>query len=226
MAGNSLDKSNLLVALLRGAGIPCRYTTGNLSTDDARVLVGSMFVSGETLIGHYTPGEPLADPANDASLLAEAKNHTWVEYYVGQDQWKALDPSFPGATIDESFAAPTDRFTETPEHWRHHVRVKVRVEEWELFAAANGKLNMMTVFNSVYPTAKLVGQNSYFTHEVTKKGNGPERLPFGGWNPYYSETVTYQDKLIIANETTYGKTYMEEFYPTQAYELLSNEFLA
>ncbi|MCK4971159.1 MAG: transglutaminase domain-containing protein, partial [Thermoplasmata archaeon] len=45
MAGNSLDKSNLLVALLRNAGIPCRYVNGQLSTSDAQTLVWSMFVS-------------------------------------------------------------------------------------------------------------------------------------------------------------------------------------
>ncbi|MCK4969914.1 MAG: transglutaminase domain-containing protein, partial [Thermoplasmata archaeon] len=82
MAGNSLDQSNLLVALLRGAGIPCRYVVGSLSTDDARTLVMSMYVSGENVTGNWPEGEPLADPANNVTLLNEAKNHTWVEYYV------------------------------------------------------------------------------------------------------------------------------------------------
>ncbi|MCK5413741.1 MAG: hypothetical protein KAJ35_00005, partial [Thermoplasmata archaeon] len=64
------------------------------------------------------------------------------------------------------------------------------------------------------------------THEVTKKPHGREWLPFGGINPYYYETITYQDIMVIANETTYGNTYVETFYPTSAYELLSEEFLA
>ncbi|MCJ2539921.1 MAG: transglutaminase-like domain-containing protein, partial [Candidatus Thermoplasmatota archaeon] len=226
MAGNSLDQSNLLVALLRGAGIPCRYVVGNLSIADGQTLVMSMYVSGENVTGNWPEGEPLADPANNMTLINEARNHTWVEYYVGQDKWVPLDPSFASAAVNDTFAVPADRFSETPEHWRHHVRIKVRVEEWELFGAMNGRLNMRTVFDNVYPTAKMVGQNSYFTHEVTKKPHGPEGLPFGGINPYYYETVTYQDILVIANETTYGNTYVETFYPVSAYELLSEEFLA
>jgi len=225
MAGNSLDQSNLLVALLRGAGIPCRYVVGNLSVANARTLVMSMFVSGENVTGNWPDGEPLADPATNMTLINEARNHTWVEYYVGQDKWVSLDPSFSSAEVNDTFTVPADRFSETPEHWRHHVRIKVRVEEWELFGAMEGRLNMKTVFNYVYPTAKLVGQNSYFTHEVTKKPHGREFLPFGGINPYYYETITYQDILVIANETTYGNTYVETFYPTSAYELLSEEFL-
>ncbi|NOQ53715.1 MAG: hypothetical protein GQ558_03815, partial [Thermoplasmata archaeon] len=226
MAGNSLDQSNLLVAMLRGAGIPCRYVNGQLSTSDARTLVMSMFVSGGNVTGSWPVGEPLADPANNATLLNEAKNHTWVEYYVGQDEWVSLDPSFSTASINDTFTVPADRFSETYEHWRHHVRVKVRVEVWELFGAMNGQLNMMTTFDREYATAKLVGKNSYFTHEVTKKPHGPEFLPFSGVNPWYYETITYQNILVIANETAYGNTHMETFYPASHYELLSEEFLA
>jgi hypothetical protein len=135
MAGNSHDQSNLLVALLRNAGIPCRYVTGTVSDLDATTLVSSMFVSGEELFGYDPSDDPKADPLNDPTLIGEAKNHTWVEYYVGKDKWKALDPSFASAGINDTYAAPVDRFSETPEHWRHHVRIKVRVEEWELFGA-------------------------------------------------------------------------------------------
>ncbi|UCC92501.1 MAG: hypothetical protein JSW25_07480, partial [Thermoplasmata archaeon] len=226
MAGNSLDQSNLLVALLRNAGIPCRYVTGTLPDDDARTLVKSMFVSGELLYGIAPVSGPVANPSTNATLLGEAKNHTWVEYYKGQDEWVSLDPSFVSAGINDTFTAPVDRFSETPEHWRHHVRIKVRVEEWELFGASLGRLNMRTVFNKEYATAKLAGQNSYMTHEVDKKPHGRESLPFGGVNPYYYETITYQDVLVIANETMYGNTYVETFYPLAAYELLSEEFTA
>jgi Tfp pilus assembly protein PilE len=226
MAGNAMDQSSLLVALLRNTGVPCRYVTGNLSWTDARTLVMSMFPSSGSVIGMYRNGTQLEDPSTNMTLLSEARNHTWVEYYVGEDKWISLDPSFTRAGVNDSFCAPTDRFTEVYDNWRHHVRIGVTVERWELFGAMNGRLAMNTVFNEVFPTAQLTGKNVYMTHDVTKKPHGRESLPFGGINPYYYETVTYQDKLVIENETVFGNTYVETFYPTASYELLSEEFLA
>jgi len=71
----------------------------------------------------------------------------------------------------------------------------------------------------------MVGQNSYFHARGDKKGNGPERLPFGGWNPYYSKSTTYQDKLVIANETTTARPTWRSFTHGRV-QLLSNEFIA
>jgi transglutaminase-like putative cysteine protease len=42
-AGNSLDQASLLIAILRGSGVPARYRHGTLSTGRAQELILSMF---------------------------------------------------------------------------------------------------------------------------------------------------------------------------------------
>jgi hypothetical protein len=42
-AGNSMDQASLLIAMLRGSGIPARYRHGTLSTERAQELILSMF---------------------------------------------------------------------------------------------------------------------------------------------------------------------------------------
>jgi transglutaminase-like putative cysteine protease len=51
-AGNSLDQSSLLIAMLRGSGIPARYRHGTLVTETAQSLILSMFPEPEGVIGH------------------------------------------------------------------------------------------------------------------------------------------------------------------------------
>jgi hypothetical protein len=95
-AGNSLDQASLLIAMLRAGGVPARYARGTLGAAPAQELILSMFPEPTQFIGHVPAGADVADPANDAALLAEVQDHWWVEAYVG-GQWLSLDPSFAGA---------------------------------------------------------------------------------------------------------------------------------
>jgi len=72
-AGNSLDQSSLLIAMLRGSGIPARYRHGTLITETAQSLILSMFPEPEGVIGHIPAGTELADPANAHNL--------YIKYY-------------------------------------------------------------------------------------------------------------------------------------------------
>jgi hypothetical protein len=60
-AGNSLDQASLLIAMLRGSGIPARYRHGTLSTERAQELILSMFPEPQGIIGHIPPGTEAAD---------------------------------------------------------------------------------------------------------------------------------------------------------------------
>jgi hypothetical protein len=60
-AGNSLDQASLLIAMLRGSGIPARYRHGTLSTERAQELILSMFPEPQGVSGHIPPGTELAD---------------------------------------------------------------------------------------------------------------------------------------------------------------------
>ncbi len=81
-AGNSLDKSSLLIAMLRASGIPSRYRHGTLSKEHAQELLLSMFPASQNVIGYVPPGVRTSDPANDSTLLAEAQDHWWIEAYL------------------------------------------------------------------------------------------------------------------------------------------------
>ncbi len=102
-AGNSLDKSSLLIAMLRASGIPSRYRHGTLSTPLAQQLILSMFPTPTHLVGHIPAGTPLADPAHDPKLLSETQDHWWVEVYLPGTGWQDLDPSFTSATEGQRF---------------------------------------------------------------------------------------------------------------------------
>jgi hypothetical protein len=80
-AGNSVDQASLLIAMLRGSGIPARYRHGALDTARAQELILSMFPEPQGVIGHIPEGTEVADPANDPQLLEETVDHWWVEAY-------------------------------------------------------------------------------------------------------------------------------------------------
>ncbi|MBN1873582.1 MAG: transglutaminase family protein [Anaerolineae bacterium] len=64
-AGNSLDQASLLIAMLRGSGIPARYRHGTLITGTAQALILSMFPDVQGIIGHIPADAEFADLAND-----------------------------------------------------------------------------------------------------------------------------------------------------------------
>jgi hypothetical protein len=97
-AGNSVDQASLLIAMLRGSGIPARYRHGALDTARAQELILSMFTDPQGVIGHTPEGIKVADPANDLQLLDETVDHWWVEAYLPGQGWTHLDPSFSQAT--------------------------------------------------------------------------------------------------------------------------------
>jgi hypothetical protein len=56
-AGNSMDQASLLVAMLRGSGIPARYRHGTLNTERAQELILSMYREPQRMIGDILPEE-------------------------------------------------------------------------------------------------------------------------------------------------------------------------
>ncbi len=58
-AGNSIDQASLLIAMLRGSGIPARYRHGTLSTERAQELILSMFPEPQGIIDHISVTDSL-----------------------------------------------------------------------------------------------------------------------------------------------------------------------
>ena len=202
MAGNSMDQSSLLVALLRSNGIPARYAHGTLPNSEAKELIASMFVFPDNVIGSVPEGAETADPVNDTNLLAEVTNHTWVEFYSG-DEWVSLDPSFERANRGNSFTTVYDRFAETPDAMRHKVTFKLKVEK-------DRSSNSYPLTYSA-STAEIYGKKIALGHDVST-------------NEYCSKsfiicteqtaTISYKPYLLVGENKIYGSVFMDEYTTT------------
>ena len=190
-AGNSLDQSSLLIAMLRAAGIPARYRHGTLETAAAQTLLTSMFSSPQGVAGYLPDGTELADPVNDPGLLALAQDHWWVEAYLPGSGWTDLDPSFAAASPGDSFATPTthDRVAAVPGSEQHTVSFALLIEQYSQFPIGGSFLNQVTPLSATLPTARVAGKRVILSQFVT------DETPSGA--VYASRSIIYQPYLGI-----------------------------
>jgi len=174
-AGNSLDQASLLIAMLRGSGIPARYRHGTLSTARAQALILSMFPEPTGVIGHIPAGTEVADPANDPQLLSETTDHWWVEAYLPGSGWTNLDPCFaealPGQTFHASLATDgTDQIPEVPDSLRHKVTMTLKVEDYHPLNIGNSGLSYSYPLSHTFNTVELSGDTVTLRHLVNTDG--------------------------------------------------------
>lgn len=166
-AGNAMDQSSLLVALLRAAGVPARYAGGSLGPADALSLLRSTYPEDAGAVSFVPDGEPLADPENDASLLATIEAHTWVELDRGSG-FVSADPSFAGVALGTAPGARTGAFTEVAPSDRHQVRFALDIELKNLLVT--GVPPREAVLDETIPTVALVGRPVTIGNLVSSSG--------------------------------------------------------
>ncbi|MBN1485369.1 MAG: Ig-like domain-containing protein, partial [Chloroflexia bacterium] len=177
-AGNSVDQASLLIAMLRGSGIPARYRHGTLSDARAQQLILSMFPDPGQVIGHIPAGTEVADPSNDPQLLAETRDHWWVEAYLpSYGDWVDLDPCFaqaqPGDAFYDSLAGDgTDQIAELPDASRHKITVSLKVEHYEPIGSIHGGMPITYPLSLTLNTVELVGNPLTLGHLVDTDGMG------------------------------------------------------
>ena len=175
-AGNSLDEASLGVALFRASGIPARYAHGTLSDANGQALILTMFPEPTQVVGYLAPGTDVADPAHDPTLLAETRNHYWLQIDVGSGFQNADTSGLPGSGIGTAFTATSDTFTEVADALRHKVHLSLEAETYsQAVAAFNGStgLTMATVLDKTWNAVELVGKPisvSQFVNEVNQGG--------------------------------------------------------
>ena len=106
-AGNDFDQASLLMALLRAAGIPCRYVFGvvEIPMDKVKNWIG--IEDDMTALNTFpTNGIPARGGMVGDKFVVMQKEHVWVEalvpinHYRGSDAgnsgkgWVPMDPSF------------------------------------------------------------------------------------------------------------------------------------
>ncbi|MCP4361020.1 MAG: hypothetical protein GY796_23685, partial [Chloroflexi bacterium] len=167
-AGNSLDQSSLLIALLRSAAVPARYRHGSLNTADAQTLLISMFTPDTGLAGYLPDNAVTSDPLNNPALIAQAQDHWWVEAYLPGQGWTDLDPSFPTAQVGDSFATPgsNDRIAEIPDNLRHKVTMRLQVEQYNSFPVGGVSLSSFVPLSGTFSTAQIASKAVILGHLI------------------------------------------------------------
>ncbi len=194
-AGNALDEASLGVALFRAAGIPAQYASGTLSDALAQQLILSMFSASFQAVGHIPAGGEVADPANDPRLLADTREHYWIQADLGAGM-QDLDTAFAAGQLGQTFAPLAGTFAEVPDALRHKVTVRMDVETWSQAAAAfgvGGGLSTATVLEQTFNTAELVGRPLTIGHFVSAAAIGAP--------VFASRTTTYTPYLMLAGDS-------------------------
>ncbi len=171
-AGNSLDKASALIAMLRLSGIPARYRHGTLTAIQAQALITSLFPAAGGLAGYLPAGTELADPANDAALIALAADHWWVEAYLPGTGWTDLDPTYPNAAVGQSFATPSgdgsDRSAVVPADQHHTLQVRLKVEQYSTFPQGGSNLSSFYALDQTFDVSALAGKRLTLGHLVSE----------------------------------------------------------
>ncbi|HFC12285.1 MAG TPA: transglutaminase family protein, partial [Anaerolineae bacterium] len=157
-AGNSVDQSSLLIAMLRASGVPARYAHGTLFTQEAQTLIASMFPEPVSVVGHIPAGTELSSPTTDPQLIMETIDHWWAQAYIG-GAWVNLDPSFANATIGQTFTTAVEDMAELPDTLRHKVTMAAKVEQYSAFPALVGYDGQTIIrpLEATFNSVELVG---------------------------------------------------------------------
>ncbi|MCS6910818.1 MAG: hypothetical protein NZM11_09685, partial [Anaerolineales bacterium] len=204
-AGNALDRSSLLLGVLRTIGVPSRYVRGALTTAQQRALIGQMFEGDYSQIGISPPPDP-SDPYNDVHLLSIANDHWWVEADLSSG-WQALDVNFRESTIGALYGSGGQVVNAIPDADRHWTKIALTVEHLPALTGPAGKLETFKAFELVLPTAQIAGVPTAIGHFVRTVSDGG--AVFYNIQHYYAPFVAVGG--IRADATIYrGEEYLEQ----------------
>ena len=195
--GNDLDRALLLAQLVNSSGYECRLARAILADDEAAVLIASAALTPLPGMAGGKPSEsylamdaavdkqtkvlmalvaPAIDMAKigqslDASRLADAKDHWWIQYNPA-GKWIDLDPDSDGKPSGRLgrekpvfFACTTnDLAGKIPAELFHSVTFKVVIERWK-----DGKLEEEAAIETAMKTWDHPSDHVVLYHRVDDK---------------------------------------------------------
>lgn len=221
LAGNAVDRSSLLAAMLGSAKQRTRFAQGRLPDDRARELVASIFVEHAASVPPASPVPGVAKAAADAiaagvtldgRLLAASlkgaglpprAEATSLESLVEEardhywvqwwrdGEWVDLDPSFASATPGTAYATSAATFDALPETLFHRVSLTVRVEEYR-----GAQPSTRDVLSYSTTAADLSGTDLVLVHVTERSRQGAAGSGLGAFAPA-AAGVTGQVKPLL-----------------------------
>ena len=193
MAGNTLDKASLLIALLGASGYTAQYQHANINgTSFQNTLILGMFPTVGTYVGCLPASANTDDPRQNPSADQGSADYYWVQYGKNGANTTALDPNVPGATSGQSFQTADSSFATVPTNLRQQVTVKINAEIYSqaggLFGQGPGTTN---VFSHTFDASSLVGSILTVGNLVNTSG--------GGGLDFSATTFTYTPFVLVGS---------------------------
>jgi transglutaminase-like putative cysteine protease len=259
-AGNSLDRSLLLAALLQKAGFTTQIASGQLTAQQAQTLVNRLFeplkpapsaipslevlAPGVSRALGITPtkflqvanaGEQKGEQqkkdlisyadsetsvlsnllikagvdagvvTSDDQLVAESRDHYWVQYQNSSGQWVDLDPSFADAQPGKAVAHVADTFAinSVPEELYHHLKITLTLRTAQLSDGSHGATTDTVLLTRELRVAEQQGKDIILANVPQPTPNFLK--PAASLSSSLASVKGYQTVLQIGTQVTAGK---------------------
>ena len=197
MAGSTLDKASLLIALLGASGYTAQYEHVGGEADQTN-LIASMFPQTSTFVGCPPPSGPTDNPFVNSAAYNATIDYYWVQYGTNGSNTISLDPNVPGAAVGQSFQTPGANgtapatFTTVPASLRQQVTIKINAELYSQASAIyGGGPGTTTVLTQSFDASALVGNIITAGNLVSTSG--------GSGLDFTAITYTYTPFLVVGS---------------------------
>lgn len=186
-AANAADRSLLLATLLKEKKIATRFVRGRLPDDKAEVLFARIFEKPTRPADAQRPGEGSADLVNrvaqrarrdyavlektlpakplqgaspdHAAVIAEIRDHVWLQADAGGGKWIDLDTAFPDAKPGQAFGDAQATAATLPDEMFQRMTIRLIVERLD-----GGALKRETTVEIAQPVVDLIDHQLFVLH--------------------------------------------------------------